>query len=149
MLTISYLPDDEWHGELLAEARHAGFAGRAFAWFNTDDLRRFVAPLRQWPPAPDEPTRLQGGYFSKHNPTGTPVETHVDLTIAWSRSQRCYRVEARLSEPGEQTLPQATVIRFPVEPAELGRFADAVEAMLVAGGSATLLAAINNTVTAI
>lgn len=149
MLTISYLPDDQWHGELLAQARHAGFAGKAYAWFNADALRRFVAPLSSWPPALDEPTHLQGGYFAKHRPGTTPVEMHVDVIIARSASPRYYRVEARLNEPGEDNMPQAAVIRFPVEPGELAKFADAVEAMLVAGGSATLPAADSNSAPAI
>ncbi len=142
MLTLHYIPEDEWHGELRVEARHAGFWGRASAWFNADALRQFVAPLKAWPPAVDEPIKLQGGYFSDSTTSSAPVETCVGITIGRRGANARYWVEVQLSEPDDEILPQSATARFFAEPYALMRFADQIEAMLASGGSAGLAASI-------
>ncbi len=77
MLTLHYIPEDERHGELRVEARHAGFSGRSSAWFNTDALRQFAEALRTYPPKLEEPVTIESGYFSDSAVSTAPVETHV------------------------------------------------------------------------
>jgi hypothetical protein len=138
LLTLTYIPEDEWHGELCAQASHAGFSGRASAWFNADALRQFVAPLRAWPPNLEVPVRLQGGRFSDSTASSAPVETHVGIAIAQRGSRGRYWVEAELADPEDEILPQSTTVRFLVEPAALLRFADEVESILDSGGTVNL-----------
>lgn len=140
MLTLHYIPEDQWHGELRVEACHAGFSGKASAWFNADALRHCVGPLKSWPPALAEPVRLQGGYFSDSTVSSAPVETHVGITIGQRGSRGHYWVEAELAEPDDEIVPQSASVRFFAEPAALMRFANDVEAMLATGGRVTLLA---------
>jgi hypothetical protein len=144
VLTLHYIPEDEWHGELRVEARHAGFSGRASAWFNADALRQFVAPLHRWPPELKEPVKLQGGYFSDSTTSSAPIETHIGIAIVQRGSRGRYSVEAHLTEPDDEILPQSTTVRFLVEPAALLRFAGEVDAILECGGTVTLPASDSN-----
>jgi hypothetical protein len=140
MMTLHYTPEDEWHGELRVEARHAGFSAKAEAWFNAEELRQFAAALKTWPPALDEPVKLQGGYFSDSTTSSAPVETRVGIKIEQRGSRGRYWVEAELTEPNDEILPQTATVRFFAEPYALMRFADQIEAMLAGGGSAGLVA---------
>jgi hypothetical protein len=135
---LTYWPEDDCHGELIAEARHAAFAGRASGWLNADILRQFALPLRDWPPALGQPVTIQGGYYSASTTGSAPVETHVAITIAQRGSLGRYWLEAALTEPDYEVLPQSATVRFAVEPAALLSFAGEVTAMLDAGGSAIL-----------
>jgi hypothetical protein len=138
LLTLHYIPEDEWHGELHAQARHAGFSGSSSAWFNVDDLRQFSEALRTYPPKLEEPVQLQGGYFSDSVVSTVPVETHVGIRIAQFGSRGHYCAQVTLSEPDDEIMPHSAVISFLVEPYALMRFADRVNAMLANGGSAGL-----------
>ncbi len=139
LLTLHYTPEDEWHGELRAEARHAGFAGQSSAWFKSDEVRKFAEALRTYPPKLEEPVTLEGGYFSDSAATyPAPIETRVSIRIAQFGSRgRCW-AHVTLSEPDDEILPHAAVISFIVEPYALMRFADQIETMLTNGGSAGL-----------
>ena len=77
MLTLHYIPEDERHGELCVEARHAGFCGWSSVWFNADALRQFAEAVRTYPPKLEEPVRIESGYFSHSVVSTAPVETHV------------------------------------------------------------------------
>ena len=138
LLTLHYFPEDEWHGELHAEARHASFSGKASAWFNAEALRQFVAPLRTFPPQLAEPISLRGGYFSDSTISGSPVETHVGIRIGQRGSKGRYWLEAQLADQDTEALPQSATIGFFVEPYALMRFAGEVDAMLESGGSVAL-----------
>jgi hypothetical protein len=138
LLTLHYILEDEWHGELQVEARYAGFSGHASAWFNADAMRKFAEPLRAFPPKLDKPTKLQGGYFSDSTTGSQPLETHVGISIAQRGSRGRYCAEITLFEPDDEILPHSAVIRFFVEPYALVRFAHQIDAMLATGGSAGL-----------
>ncbi len=140
VMSLTYFPEDAWHGELRVEANHAGFSGKADAWFNADALRQFIEPLKAWPPKLDVPVTLQSGYFSESTTSSEPVETHVRISIGQRGGKGRHWVEALLTEPDDEILPQSAIVRFFVEPAALVRFADDVEAMLASGGTVTLLA---------
>ena len=138
MLTLHYIPEDERHGELRVEARHAGFSGRSSAWFNTDTLQQFAEALQSYPPKLEEPVQLKGGYFSDSVVSTAPVETHVGISIAQFGSKgRCW-AQVMLSEPDDEIMPHTAVISFIVEDCALMRFADQIQAMLAHGGSAGL-----------
>ena len=138
MLTLHYIPEDEWHGELRVEARHAGFSGKSSAWFNADALRQFAEALRSYPPKLEEPVQIKAGYFSDGVVSFVPVETHVGISIAQFGSKgRCW-AQVTLCEPDDEIMPQAAVISFTVETYALMRFADQIQAMLAPGGSAGL-----------
>ena len=138
LLTLHYIPEDEWHGELRVEARHAGFCGWSSVWFNADALRQFAEALRTYPPELEEPVQIKSGYFSDSVVSFAPVETHVGISIAQTGSKgRCW-AQVTLSEPDDEIMPHAAVISFFVEPYALMRFADQIQAMLANGGGAGL-----------
>ena len=138
MLTLHYIPEDEWHGELRVEARHAGFSAHASAWFSADALKKFAAPLRNFRPSLEQSIKLEGGYFSDSTTSSRPVETHVAITIAQRGDKGRYWADILLTEPDEDILHHSAQLRFYVEPYALMRFADQIEAMLTTGGSAGL-----------
>lgn len=138
LLTLHYFPEDEWHGELHAEVRHASFSGKSSAWFNAEALRQFVVPLRTFPLQLEEPISLRGGYFSDSATSNAPVETHVGIRIGRRGSKGRYWLEAQLADQDADILLQSATIGFHVEPYALMRFADEVEVMLDSGGSVTL-----------
>lgn len=134
MLTLTYIPDDEWHGELCVEASHAGFSGKASAWFNRQDIGSFAADLRALSSGRASVAELTGGYFSDSTTSSKPVETHVGIRIARQGIRLVANVE--LAEPGDAIVQQRAQLRFNVEWAALDSHADAIEAMLEAGGTA-------------
>jgi hypothetical protein len=138
LLKLTYIPEDELHGELRAEATHAGFSGKASAWFDADTLRQFVALLHQWPPVLEVPVKLRGGYFSDSTTSSEPVETHIGIAIAQRGSRGRYWVEAELADPDAEILPQSATIRFLAEPAALLRFASEMVSILDSGGTVNL-----------
>jgi hypothetical protein len=138
LLTLHYVPEDEWHGELRAEARHAGFSGQSSAWFNADALRQFAEALRTYPPKLEEPATLLGGRFSDSVVSTTPVKTHVGISIAQFGSRGRIWAQITLCEPDDEIMPRTGVISFYVEPYAMNRFADQIQAMLANGGSAGL-----------
>ena len=138
LLTLHYIPEDEWHGELRVEARHAGFCGWSSVWFNADALRQFAEALRTYPPKLEEPVTIESGYFSPSVVGTAPVETHVGISIAnFPDISRCW-AQVTLSEPDDEIMPHAAVISYEVEPYALMRFAEQMQAMLAHGGSAGL-----------
>jgi hypothetical protein len=138
MLSLYYIPEDQWHGELRAEASHDGYSGRASAWLNADALRAFAEPLRTYPPKLEEPVELKCGYFSDSVVSAMPVETHIGISIGQFGSRgRCW-AQVTLSEPDDEIMPHAAVVSFIVEPYALMRFAEQIMAMIPNGGSAGL-----------
>lgn len=74
-LAITYSPDDDHHGEILAQVESGGFAGHGSAWFNLDQLKAFTNGLREYPLR--APLLLEGGFFD-----GDKVrEAHVSIRI--------------------------------------------------------------------
>jgi hypothetical protein len=138
LLTLTYIPEDEWHGELHVAARYASFSGKASAWFNADALLAFAEPLKSFPPKLEEPVTLNGGYFSDSTTSAAPVETHVGLRIEQLSPSGRYRVTAQLAEPSDDILPQSAAICFQVETYALMRFSEELKAIIASGGSVTL-----------
>jgi hypothetical protein len=136
LLTLTYIPEDEWHGELRVEASHAGFSGKASAWFNREDIRTFAVDLRALFNDPMREAALKGGYFSDSTTSSAPVETHVGIHVARQNLRHVAMVE--LADPGNDILPQRTFLQFRMEWAALLMNADLIDAMLAEGSRADL-----------
>lgn len=136
MLALTYIPEDEWHGELRVKAAHAGFSGMASAWFNRADISRFAAELRALAHGQAEVAELKGGYFSDSVTGSAPVETHVGIRIA--RRPTRFVAAVALADPDDAIRPQTASLELEIAWAALFRAADAIEAMVEAGGTADL-----------
>lgn len=136
MLTLTYIPEDDWHGELRVEASHAGFSGRAAAWFNREDIRKFAADLRALFNDHVSEATLKGGYFSDSTTSSAPVETHVGIHVARQDLRHVAVVE--LADPGDDILPQRAFLQYRMEWAALLMNADLIDAVLAEGGRADL-----------
>jgi hypothetical protein len=136
MLALTYIPEDEWHGELRVEAAHAGFSGKASAWFNREDIRKFAADLRALANDHVAAAELKGGCFSDSTTSSTPVETHVGIRVARKKLRHVATVE--LADQCDAILPQRAVLQFHIEWAAHYWNANAIDALLEAGGTAQL-----------
>lgn len=136
LLALTYIPEDEWHGELRIEASHAGFSGKASAWFNREDIRKFAAELRALANGGVSEAVLKGGYFSNSTTSSVPVETNIGIQIVRHNIKHLALVE--LADPDDDILPQRAVLRFYIEWAALYANAELIEAMVDATGRAEL-----------
>lgn len=136
MLQLTYWPEDDWHGELQIAARHAGFAGKASAWFNRAEISQFAAELRALANGEVAAAALRGGYFSDSTTSSTPVETHVGISVA--RQPVRFIASVELADPGDAIQPQSARLQLEIAWAALFWAADAIEAMLEIGGTAEL-----------
>lgn len=134
LLSLTYIPEDEWHGELRVEASHAGFSGRAAAWFNREDIRKFAAHLRALANDDVRKAELKGGYFSDSTTSAAPIETHVGIHVA--RHPVKFIASVELADPGDAVRPQSVRLQMEIAWAALYHAADAIEAMLAEGGTA-------------
>lgn len=136
MLQLHYLPEDEWHGELQVEARFAGYSGKAAAYFNREDIRKFAADLRALGDGGIVAAEFKGGYFSDSTTTVAPVETHVGIHVA--RKPTKFIASIDLADPGDAIQPQSARLQMEIAWAALYYAADAIDAMLIEGGTAEL-----------
>lgn len=136
LLALTYIPEDEWHGELSVEASHAGFSGKASAWFNREDIRKFAADLRTLANGGVSEAVLKGGYFPDSTTSSVPVETHIGIRVV--RQNIMHVAEVELTDPDDDILRQRASLRLHIEWAALYANADLIEAMLDAAGRAEL-----------
>ena len=133
-ITLTYKPDDEWLGEILAEAHSNGFSGRSSAWFSKQQLEDLVEALRAFP-LPEGPLTLAGGYWKD----GVLETTMVSLRLAPTgpRGTLMATVELQGEERSGANLAHAVTLEFQTDYAEVDDFRTEL-ARALAGGSATL-----------
>lgn len=134
MLQLRYLPEDEWHGELQVEARQSGYSGKAGAYFNRDDIRNFAVDLRALAVNGVMQAELKGGYFSDSTTSSMPVETHVGIHVA--RKPTKFIASVHLADSGDAIQQQSVHLQMEMTWASLYYAADAIDAMLIKGGTA-------------
>lgn len=134
MLKLRYLPEDQWHGELQVEACYDGYSGKAGAYFNRKDIRKFALDLRALAERQAAQAELKGGYFSDSTISSIPVETHVGIHIA--RRPTKFIASVHLADPGDAIQPQSAHVQMEIDWAALFYAADAIDSMLIEGGTA-------------
>jgi len=121
-LTLSYDPEDGWHGELTAAVQSGGFAGRSAAWFSIGELRAFSDKLGAFPITSGEEPALGGGFWKNDDELD---QTHLSIRIEPAGPRGKLRVKVALATPSwdlgrsDQHSVQA---QFPVNYADLGTF---------------------------
>lgn len=128
-LTLSYAPEDEWHGELTANVTSEGFSGESAAWFGMEQLKAFNERLKAFPiPAGQEPS-LGGGFWENDQ----LKEAHVSIHIEPAGSRGQLRVNVILAKPPwELNGPEkhSVAAHFLVNYADLGVFQAQFSALL-------------------
>lgn len=135
-LTLSYAPEDDWHGELTATARTAHFSGVGIAWFTAADLHAFAARLSEYPI--EDPVMLGGGFWDAGQLT-TPT---VSITISPFDSVGHLEVVINLSDDslgGYGHRPQTVSTLLMVTYGDLAAFQLEMNAMLTGEQAEALL----------
>lgn len=115
--------DTDGTGVLAVEARSAGFAGRATAWFSDAELLRFAGDLHTFPFA-DQRFHIGGGYWT---PRGE-LDEHVGLAARALSRRGQLGMTAHLAVPSDHWAhadgPVCEVfVEVPTSYEALGRFA--------------------------
>ncbi len=95
-ITLKYVPEDEWHGEMLASVDSAGYSGSGAAWFSIKQLRSFGVALDTFPIFADAPISLAGGFWKADD---TIDQTHVGISISPYDRVGALVVSVQLSTP--------------------------------------------------
>ncbi|WP_439574989.1 hypothetical protein [Phreatobacter sp.] len=137
---MTYLREDEWHGELHVFAKARGFAARASAWFNRDTLIDFARALSQYPLPSTPPLTISGGVGALEADQPDLVRVGLAIAPAGARGQLLVRIELASDPQGEVVadVQQRASISFPTEYAALERFRISLEPMLDGDGEALL-----------
>lgn len=121
-LTLSYEPEDEWHGKLTARVASEGFAGRSSAWFGVERLRAFIDALGAFPISPGNEPTLEGGFWKD----AAVSQSHLSLRIEPIGSRGALLLTTSLATPIWNTekadLHHRVSSRFLVNYADLARF---------------------------
>lgn len=96
-LTLHYVPEDEWHGELTAWVVSSDYAGRSSARFTVDQLRSFCGALEAFPISPDAPASLEGGFWKEKEEVIDQL--HVGLSVSPFDGLGGLVVSVRLATP--------------------------------------------------
>jgi hypothetical protein len=94
-LTLTYSPEDEWHGEITAVVDSAGYIGRASAWFTVEELRSFADSLVEYPIKAEAPLSLNGGFWEDE----AIDQIHVGISVVPYDSAGGLVVALRLATP--------------------------------------------------
>ena len=77
-ITLTYTPEDEWHGELAAKLRWGEFSGHGSAWFNVAEVRAFARSIGTYPIEASSALLIQGGSW---NDDHTLDQVHFEFKI--------------------------------------------------------------------
>jgi hypothetical protein len=134
-LKLTYLPDDEWLGEVIAEANSRGFSGRGRAWFSKEQLQEFIDALGAFPISAENPPALEGGYWKDDRLQTRFVSVIISPT--GPRGTLVATVELTGDERSGSSLRHVATLEFPTDYAELDDFRAELRNAL-SGGSAKL-----------
>jgi hypothetical protein len=129
-LRVTYGPDDDGTGELVAFSRSGAFAGQGSAWVGRD-METFVACLRSFPLTAADPPTIEGGYWDGR---GSLNQCHLRIIIKPYNSRGTLLVHVDIAAPVSNTreldLQNRAIIRFFTEYAAVDIFADHLEQVL-------------------
>jgi hypothetical protein len=141
-LSLTYIPEDDWHGELFAEIKGGEFRGRGSAWFGADQLREFHRLIGVYPLSPGAEPKLEGGFYDE---AGDALQQcHLSVQLSPHDPLGAVRVTASVSTQApcddDRELRQLLTSRFLVNYEDIARFRTELAAMLGSGsGEATLM----------
>lgn len=134
MLRIRYVPEDDWHGELVVCAEAAGFRGEASAWVVREQIDRFCRGLAGHPLRTDDPPLLEGGTVVD----GRIADAWVRIGVAPLDQVGNLLVTTELATPADPGPRQKLTVQFVTTYAQTDRFAAAMMALLSGGDEAAL-----------
>ncbi|KQW41102.1 MULTISPECIES: hypothetical protein [unclassified Ensifer] len=94
-ISISYAPEDAYHGKLTVSVQSMNFSGRSSAWFNLEQVSAFADALGAVPIEIGAEPVLQGGIWRE----GALDQTHVSLRFVPHNLTGTVRVECLLAVP--------------------------------------------------
>jgi hypothetical protein len=100
-LRVRFLRDDDWIGELVADAASDGFSGRSSAWFHRQTIEEFAQALVRYPLANESPPTIAGGYGAPDTSDRLEQE-HLGITADPLGTRGQIGVQVRLATPLEQ-----------------------------------------------
>lgn len=128
-LSLSYAPEDEWHGELTANVTSDGFYGKSAAWFSMEQLKAFNELLKAFPiPAGQEPS-LGGGHWDNDQLS----EPHISIRIEPTGTRGQLGVNVMLAKPpwdSESPEKHSVAVHFLVNYGDLSVFQAQFSALL-------------------
>ena len=129
-LHLTYVPDDQWLGELTAVVRSGTFSGQGSAWFDRSSIRdTFVTPLRSFPLSSTAPPTIEGGTGSNED-----FQCHLRVTVKPYNDRGILLVQVDLVSDYRQEAvadaPNSVTIRFLTEYALVNTFAKDVDQVL-------------------
>ena len=95
-LILTYVPENEFDGELRVSLESAGYSGQGAAWFSIEQLGAFCTALSEFPLSANTPPSLNGGYWG-HD--GKVLQTHVGIAITPYDVRGSLVVSVELSAP--------------------------------------------------
>jgi hypothetical protein len=133
-LRLSYKPDDEWNGQLVAIVKSGAFSGQGSAWFSRLQLKEvFVAALRAFPLSESDPPMIESGFWSKEN-RGSLDQCHLRIAVRPYNTRGTLLVQVDLASEYWKTpdddQQQSVTARFLTAYAALERFGSRLEQVL-------------------
>jgi hypothetical protein len=130
-LRLTYWTDNEWDGELYAEARSGAFSGKSSAWFDKTHIKEtFIEAVRVFPITTT--IMIEGGYWN--SPKGTLKQCHLRILVKPYGLRGALLVQADLATSAnkspDEDLQHSTTIRFLTEYAALDKFTAELEQLL-------------------
>ena len=133
-LRITYRPDDDGIGQIIATAQSGAFSAQGVAWFNPEHVKEtFVANLRSFPFTSAKPPMIEGGFGSRES--GGLDECHLRIVIKPHNTRGTLLVCVDLASESYRRAPDADLqncatIRFLTEYAIVEGFAQQFERVL-------------------
>jgi hypothetical protein len=133
-LEISFDPDDDALGKIVATVKSGAFSGRGSAWFDRQAVKDdFIDALRKFPLASDRLPVLQGGFWSR-NARQTLEQRHLRIAVRPYNPGGQLLVEVDLAtqspDAPDVDLQQAVTARFLTDYAAAETFATDFEQVL-------------------
>jgi hypothetical protein len=147
-LRITYRPDEDGTGQIIATVKSGAFSAQGSAWFNPDQVKdTFVVGLRAFPLSSTNPPTIEGGFWGREK-QGSLDQCHLRITIKPYDARGTLLVHLDLASEFWKT-PDADVqncatIRFLAEYVAVGGFAEQLEMVLDGEGEEAVLKGITN-----
>jgi hypothetical protein len=125
-LRVSYRPDDEWNGQLIAVVTSGAFAGEGSAWFTASTVKEtFLAALNAYPLLANNPPVLEPGYEGTREPGAIEFRIAVRPynSVGTLLVQVDLATEVATGGTPDRSLQQAITTRFLTEYIALQEFA--------------------------
>jgi len=129
-LHLTYVPDDQWSGELTAVVRSGAFSGQGSAWFDRSNLKEhFATSLTSFPLSSTAPPTIEGGTGNNED-----FQCHLRVTVKPYNARGILLVQVDLVSEYRQAAicdaPNSATIRFLTEYALVNTFAKDLEQVL-------------------